>query len=161
MTNNGICNVLHGVCCGWGQEFSPDEETWDHPDDVPLEVMTIPESKLVQWQQITDAAIKATIYGDVGPWKVGEPRQEGEILKVLDSGGCDVAEVGSPSWWMCPGACGPECAEHRDEDRAIGAFIAEARSMVPHLLDEVRRLRKLVNVMGGGLDVVSVCGGES
>lgn len=35
-THNGVCRVLHGVCCGWGQVFSPDEQTFDTPDQAIL-----------------------------------------------------------------------------------------------------------------------------
>lgn len=100
--------------------------------------MTVPESKLDEWQQIADGATE-------GPW----------FDSVMDGG---YSAVISPDHWT------EKCIAEVWGSQANADFIAEARSMVPQLLEEVRRLQQLVNVMGDGLDVVSVCefcGGES
>lgn len=112
--------------------------------------MTIPDLQLDEWQQITDAATE-------GPWQNQAPYfSRVETVKRLESevfeGFADhiVCEVNQRLYRK--GQTQEETeAQVREREQTV-RFIAEARSMVPQLLEEVRRLRKWVKVLGENRD---------
>lgn len=86
---------------------------------------------LDRWEALAAAAT-------AGPWKAG---LNGGIALVVSH---DFGPGRLPRQFRAD--CG-----HFDQDRADAAFIAEARTAVPALVAEVRRLRTLVDVQGADL----------